>query len=388
MQAQDMKNVFCMKGGQGESSYLKNSKVQFRNLQMMLRALEETLDKVVLPHHGPGRLLLTAADLGCSCGRNTLVVADAIVQHMTKLCRRRGKGEHGDDAAADPEFCFYFSDLPSNDFNTLFGLLPHRGAASSGEGGRGRRHYFAAAVPGSFHDRLFPERSIDVFTSTFCLHWLSQVPEEVADKWSPAYNKEKVFVHGGSEETGAAYRRQFQSDMARFLRCRAAELKPGGAMFLVFLGRPSSAGPTDQGRSLSQFGAMFEESWRDLVGEGLIDGERMDSFNVPSYAATLEEFREVVDADGSFEVNRLELVMGSPLAVDDDDDDSHDRRAVGRTVANNQRSVFGPLVEAHIGKELADELFVRVQSRAEALDDELVDEMRVHIHIVCSLSLV
>uniref|UniRef100_I1PQN6 Jasmonate O-methyltransferase n=1 Tax=Oryza glaberrima TaxID=4538 RepID=I1PQN6_ORYGL len=132
-----MKNVFCMKGEQGESSYLKNSKVQFRNLQMMLRALEETLDKVVLPHHGPGRLLLTAADLGCSCGRNTLVVADAIVQHMTKLCRRRGKGEHGDDAAADPEFCFYFSDLPSNDFNTLFGLLPHRGAASSGEGAVG-----------------------------------------------------------------------------------------------------------------------------------------------------------------------------------------------------------------------------------------------------------
>uniref|UniRef100_A0A0D3G1C9 Jasmonate O-methyltransferase n=1 Tax=Oryza barthii TaxID=65489 RepID=A0A0D3G1C9_9ORYZ len=379
----DMKNVFCMKGEQGESSYLKNSKVQFRNLQMMLRALEETLDKVVLPHHGPGRLLLTAADLGCSCGRNTLVVADAIVQHMTKLCRRRGKGEHGDDAAADPEFCFYFSDLPSNDFNTLFGLLPHRGAASSGEGAVGG----GTTSPPPCLARSMT-RSIDVFTSTFCLHWLSQVPEEVADKWSPAYNKEKVFVHGGSEETGAAYRRQFQSDMARFLRCRAAELKPGGAMFLVFLGRPPSAGPTDQGRSLSLFGAMFEESWRDLVGEGLIDGERMDSFNVPSYAATLEEFREVVDADGSCEVNRLELVMGSPLAVDDDDDDSHDRRAVGRTVANNQRSVFGKLVEAHIGKELADELFVRVQSRAEALDDELVDEMRVHIHIVCSLSLV
>uniref|UniRef100_A0A0E0H756 Jasmonate O-methyltransferase n=1 Tax=Oryza nivara TaxID=4536 RepID=A0A0E0H756_ORYNI len=319
-----MKNVFCMKGGQGESSYLKNSKVQFRNLQMMLRALEETLDKVVLPHHGPGRLLLTAADLGCSCGRNTLVVADAIVQHMTKLCRRRGKGEHGDDAAADPEFCFYFSDLPSNDFNTLFGLLPHRGAASSGEGGRGR----------------------GTTSPPPCLARSMTVPEEVADKWSPAYNKEKVFVHGGSEETGAAYRRQFQSDMARFLRCRAAELKPGGAMFLVFLGRPSSAGPTDQGRSLSQFGAMFEESWRDLVGEGLIDGERMDSFNVPSYAATLEEFREVVDPDGSFEVNRLELVMGSPLAVDDDDDDSHDRRAVGRTVANNQRSVFASSVRS------------------------------------------
>ncbi|KAF0890988.1 hypothetical protein E2562_005097 [Oryza meyeriana var. granulata] len=373
-----MKNVLCMKGGQGESSYLNNSQAQSRNLQMMLHALEETLDKVQLPPRAPGKPLLTAADLGCSCGRNTLVVADAIVEHMTKLCRTsRGRdGDHADD----PEFCFYFSDLPSNDFNTLFGLLPQH-AASSDEGSR--RRYFAAAVPGSFHDRLFPERFINVFTSTYCLHWLSEVPKEVADRRSQAYNKGKVFVHGASEVTGAAYRRQFQSDMSRFLRCRAAELKPGGAIFLVFLGRPSSASPTDQGRSLNLFGAMFEESWRDLVDEGMIDGEKMDSFNVPSYAATLEEFREAVDADGSFEVNRLELVMGSRVAVDDEPDD---RRAVGRRVANNQRSIFGPLVEAHIGMALADVLFARVQSRAEARAVELVDEMRVHMHIVCSLT--
>jgi indole-3-acetate O-methyltransferase len=358
------------------------NKVQLRDLQMMLYALEETLDKIAIPPRGPGRLLLTAADLGCSCGRSSLVVADAIVQHMTKLCR--GRGKHVDAvAAADPEFWFYFSDLPSNDFNTLFSLLPPH-AASSGDGS-GRR-YFAAAVPGSFHDRLFPERSIDVFTSTFCLHWLSQVPDEVADTRSPAYNKGKVFVQGSSEETGTAYRRQFQSDMARFLRCRAAELKPGGAMFLVFVGRPSSAGPTDQGRSLNLLGTMFEESWRDLVDEGLIDGGRMDSFNIPSYAATLEEFRESVDADGSFAVNRLEHVMGGRLAVDDDPHD--DRCAVGRRVANNQRSIFGPLVEAHIGRALADELFVRMERRAEELSDELVDEMGVRFHILCSLSLV
>uniref|UniRef100_A0A0E0GY78 Jasmonate O-methyltransferase n=1 Tax=Oryza nivara TaxID=4536 RepID=A0A0E0GY78_ORYNI len=374
MQAHDVKNVFSMKGGQGESSYLKNSKAQLRDLQMMLYALEETLDKITIPPRGPGKLLLTAADLGCSCGRSSLVVADAIVHNMTnKLCR----GKHVDAAAADPEFCFYFSDLPRNDFNTLFNLLPPH-AASSGDGS-GRR-YFAAAVPGSFHDRLFPERSIDVFTSTFSLHWLSQVPDEVTDTRSPAYNKGKVFVQGSSEETGAAFRRQFQSDMARFLRCRAAELKPGGAMFLVFVGRPSSASPTDLGRSFNLLGAMFEESWCDLVDEGLIDG----GLNIPSYAATLEEFREAVDADGSFAVNRLEHVMGSRLAVDDD---PHDRRAVGRRVANNQRSIFGPLVEAHVGRALTDELFARMERRAEELSNELVDEMGVH-YIVCSLSLV
>ncbi|BAS97509.1 Os06g0322000 [Oryza sativa Japonica Group] len=111
----------------------------------------------------------------------------------------------------------------------------------------------------------------------------------------------------------------------------------------------------------------------------------MDSFNIPSYAATLEQFREAVNADGSFAVNQLEHVMGSRLAVDDD---PHDRRAVGRRVANNQRSIFRTLVEAHIGRALADELFVRMERRAGELAEELGDEMGVHFHIVCSLSLV
>lgn len=158
----DMKTVFCMEGGQGEASYMNNSQVQSRNFQMMLHVLKETLDRVQLPRR-PERLL-TAADLGCSCGQNTLVVADVIVQHMTESYLARGH--------AAPEFCFYFSDLPSNDFNTLFHLLPDYTGAGDGTG---RRRYFGAGVPGSFHDRLFPERFIKVFTSTFSLHWLSQV---------------------------------------------------------------------------------------------------------------------------------------------------------------------------------------------------------------------
>ena len=84
------------------------------------------------------------------------------------------------------------------------------------------------------------------------------------DKGSLAYNKGKVFVHGASEATGAAYRRQFQSDLARFLRCRAAELKRGGAMFLLCLGRPSSMAPTDQGSLGILLGDLFQ-SGRDRV---------------------------------------------------------------------------------------------------------------------------
>uniref|UniRef100_A0A0D9ZS35 Jasmonate O-methyltransferase n=1 Tax=Oryza glumipatula TaxID=40148 RepID=A0A0D9ZS35_9ORYZ len=375
-QQQDFKNVFCMEGGQGESSYINNSQSQSRNLKMMLYALEETLDKIQLPRHRPGnKPLLTAADLGCSCGQNTLLIADVIVDHMTD----KSFGSKDDDGL---EFCFYFSDLPSNDFNTLFHLLPQQ-AAAAGRDGRQSRRYFAAAVPGSFHDRLFPERSINVFTSTFSLHWLSQVPKRVAEKQSPAYNKGKVFVHGASEETGTAYQRQFRSDMMRFLHCRAAEMKPGGAIFIVSLGRLSSTrGPTEQGYIYEVYCSMFEDSLRDLIEEEMVDGEKMDNFNVPLYAATVEEFKEAVDADGSFKINQLELVMGSPPVVDD----PANRGVVGRMVANYMRALFGPLVNTHIGGAMADELFIRMQRRAEIRAEELVDEM-CFAHILCSLSL-
>uniref|UniRef100_A0A0D9XRC2 Jasmonate O-methyltransferase n=1 Tax=Leersia perrieri TaxID=77586 RepID=A0A0D9XRC2_9ORYZ len=337
----------------------------------MLHALEETLDKIQVPRQLGKKPLPTAADLGCSCGQNTLVIAD--------LCGTCRDSTDRDDTVitVDPEFCFYFSDLPSNDFNTLFHLLPDNDDSSGVGGGRS---YFAAAVPGSFHGRLFPERSINLFTSTFSLHWLSQVPEEVADKQSVAYNKGKVFVHDASVAMGETYRRRFQSDIARFLRCRATELKHGGVVFLICLGRPSSYDSTKTKALL--YGAMFEESWRDLIKEGMVDGKKMDSFNVPVYAATIEEFRDIIDVDGSFRINRLELVMGSPPVVNN----PKDRHAIGLTVAKYLRSLLGPLVVAHVGRALADELFIRVQRHAEARAEALVGEMRFP-HIVCSLSL-
>nr|CAB3488596.1 unnamed protein product [Digitaria exilis] len=343
---------------------------------MVVDVLKETLDTIRLPP-SPERLL-TAADLGCSC--NTLFVADVIVDHMTDTYTSIGH--------APPEFSFYFSDLPSNDFNTLFRLLPdqQQPTAAGRTGDHRRRRYFAAGVPGSFYDRLFPENSINAFTSTFSVHWLSQVPREVMDTKSKAYNKGKVFVHGTSEATAAAYKRQFQSDMANFLRCRAAELKRGGAMFLLCLGRPATADPTDQGRVRLLYGTLFEDSWSDLVSEGVMEQDTMDSFNVPLYAPTLEEVREAVDdAGGAFRINRLEMVTGSPPVVVDGGGDD-DPAAVGRTVANNVRSFVGALVDAHVGKAMADELFDRLRRRAEGRARELMAELRLP-HVVCSLSL-
>ncbi|KAK6132983.1 hypothetical protein DH2020_033274 [Rehmannia glutinosa] len=357
-----LERLLSMKGGRGESSYLNNSQAQGEHARSTLHLLRETLDGMRL---SSPEFPFVVADLGCSCGSNTLNTMDFIINHMTKRYK---------DAGLDPpEFSAFFSDLPSNDFNTLFHLLPPSD---------GHRSYFAAGVPGSFHRRLFPAKSVDFFYSAFSLHWLSQIPDVVLDERSTAYNKGRIFIHGANESTVYPYRKQFQSDLGRFLSSRSKELKCGGSMFLVCLGRTSSD-PTDQGGAGLLFGTHFQDAWEDLVHEGLITSEQRDKFNIPVYAPSLEEFKEVVEADGSFIINKLQVIRGgSPLVVNHPDDAAE----IGGALANTCRSVTGVLVDAHIGDRLSDELFSRVASRAMSQAEDLLEQLQF-FHVVASLSL-
>ncbi|GMJ10375.1 hypothetical protein HRI_004706700 [Hibiscus trionum] len=220
--------------------------------------------------------------------------------------------------------------VTSNDFNTLFQLLPplvKNGGSRTEEclASNGHWSYFAAGVPGSFYRRLFSSRSIYVFHSTFSLHWLSHMSGTVLDKRLTTYNKGRVFIHGASESTANAYRKQFQTDLAEFMRARSIEMMRGGSMFLVYLGR-TSLNPTDQGGAGLLFGTHFQDAWDDLFQE------------------------------------------------------------IGRALANSCRSVFGVLVDAHIGDKLSEELFLRVASRGTSHAKELLEQLQFY-HIVASLSL-
>ncbi|CAK9309588.1 unnamed protein product [Citrullus colocynthis] len=370
-----LERMLSMKGGKGETSYANNSQAQAQHARSMLHLLKETLDGV---HLNSPELPFVVVDLGCSCGSNTIYIVDVIIKHIIKRFEAL--------AVEPPEFTAFFSDLPGNDFNTLFQLLPplatYGGSMEECLAADNHRSYFAAGVPGSFYRRLFPVRSIDVFHSAFSLHWLSQVPETVVDARSTAYNRGRVFIHGANEAAATAYRKQFQTDLAGFLWARAHELKRGGSMFLVCLGR-TSLDPTDQGGAGLLFGTHFQDAWDDLVQEGLISNEKRDSFNIPVYAPSLQDFKEVVEADGSFSINKLEVFKGgSPLVVNQPDNAAE----VGRALANSCRSVSGVLVDAHIGDRLSEELFSRVERRATNHAKDLLEKLQF-FHIVASLSL-
>lgn len=99
------------------------------------------------------------------------------------------------------------------------------------------------------------------------------------------------------------------------------------------------------------------------------------------YASSVQDFKEVVEANGSYKINKLELFKGgSPLVVNQPDDPAE----VGRALTNSCRSVAGVLVEAHIGEELSEELFSRVERRGTKHAGETLEQIQFY-HIVASL---
>lgn len=81
-------------------------------------------------------------ELGCSIGPNTF----SAMQHVVEVLKENFKNN-------TPEYQIFFNDHVTNDFNTLFLLLPID------------RSYYVYRVPGLFHGRLFP--SIDTFCTLF-----------------------------------------------------------------------------------------------------------------------------------------------------------------------------------------------------------------------------
>lgn len=167
-----------MSGGESDASYARNSQSQahvFNFCELILYSAFREVKK--LPAPGPGVPALRVADLGCATGDNTLNA----VKSMLDLVRTR----YHELARPDrefPEVEVFFSDLPSNDFNTLFRQLPPLQAGGSGVSlkdfrrSASKRIYFAGGVPGSFFkERLFPSKSMHIISSFSALHWLSEV---------------------------------------------------------------------------------------------------------------------------------------------------------------------------------------------------------------------
>ncbi|KAJ0094161.1 hypothetical protein Patl1_15233 [Pistacia atlantica] len=214
-------NSYSTYEGNGPYSYAENSYYQRKASEIAQEIIcQEIINKLDIKQVFHSGLFhsFCIADFGCATGPNAFLADQAIIEAVELKLK---SGEEGQNAA---EFQVFFNDHVSNDFNTLFKLLPPE------------RRYCAAGVPGSFHDRLFPKASLPIAYSSFALHWLSNMPKEVKDKTSKAWNGGRIHYTSERREVLQAYSDQFAEDLARFLAARAQELMGGGLMALIFPG--------------------------------------------------------------------------------------------------------------------------------------------------------
>ncbi|KAK2990139.1 hypothetical protein RJ640_007541 [Escallonia rubra] len=329
-----MEEAIAMNGGDGPNSYTQNSKFQEqgsdRAKALLSNSIQEFLDIQ------ESLQVFSIADLGCSVGPNTF----SCVQTITKAVRLKYKA-HSPKLEV-PEFHVFFNDNVTNDFNTLFKALPVD------------RHYMAAGVPGSFYGRLFPKASMNFIHSSYSLHWLTKVPEEVLEEASPACNKGRITYVLSSCEVVKAFTSQFLSDMEAFFSARSLEMERCGLMALLIPCRPEGTLPSDS--IFCQFFECLSGALKDLVKEGLVTKALVDSFNLPIYIPDASELKKAITSNKHLELLKMEEVYFPPMLTSPEE-----VLACSRHV----RAAMEGILCNHFGSQIMDQLFEKYSEKLE-----------------------
>ncbi|MCE0482075.1 hypothetical protein HAX54_040466 [Datura stramonium] len=318
------------------------------------------------------------ADLGCSSGPNTLMVVSEIIDIIDATCQKMGN--------SFPELRISLNDLPGNDFNDIFRSLPEFFHKIKEE--KGSENCYVAGVAGSFYGRLFPLKSLHFVHSSSSLHWLSQVPLGLGTNARTSLNKGKLYIsHTSPSDVINAYVSQFQNDFSSFLRSRSLEMVPGGRMLLSMMGR-SSIDPTIEDGCYYQW-ELLAHALSTLVSKGLVEEEKIDSFNAPYYAPCPEELEIAVEKEGSFMINRIEAfeIEWDASVSSNSSTQCGDMKILlsrGQQVAKTIRAVVESMVENHFGNEIMDDLF---SVYGDLVDDYIYKKRAVYVNLVVSLTL-
>ncbi|KAL6011381.1 hypothetical protein ACLOJK_001827 [Asimina triloba] len=401
-------HVLHMNGGYGDTSYAQNSKIQNKIISIAKPITEEAIVGLcgsVWPKS------LGIADLGCSSGPNTLLVISEIID---VIHQRQAVLNY----SSTPELRVYLNDLPANDFNSVFQSLPAFYNKLRKEKGANFGPCFIAGVPGTFYGRLFPTQSLHFVHSSSSLHWLSQaifelrwsaflrltlesiplalgclVPPELNKGANPPLNRGKIFISTTSPPSVfKAYLEQFQRDFSVFLMSRSEEVIPGGRMVFSFVGRRATDPSTEE--SCHQW-ELLAQALNAMVLDGVIEEEKVDSFNAPYYSPSLEELTCEIEKQGSFMLDRFESY---PVDWDASDLNGNDYSSSsagtgrqkstaanlsrGQRVSKTIRAVVESMLVDHFGEDAMDGLFQRY---SQIVDQRLSESTGKYVNVVISL---
>jgi hypothetical protein len=332
-------------GMKGAGYYDRHSGAQLASIQALQDWVEDAVANVPLPASPQP---VTVLDLGSSEGRNAVQGMATIVAGL----RRRSR---------QPLQTIY-SDLASNNFNQLFANLE-----AARRAGLFPEEVYPAAVGGSFYGPLLPPGSVHLATCFNSVQWLDRLPQvplpdAVVYRRTHPHRPELA----ASPRVTAAFIRQAERDLVRFLEGRAQELVPGGKLLLA------SPGDTDEARVSDGIGDVLNDACLDLVAAGRLTQEEYERLTMPCYWRTVAELLAPLErADsplyGTFAVERAEA-LEAPTPFNVEFRRGGDVAAYAAAYTGFLRAISEPVVQAALNQPegatvTVDRLYERVRAR-------------------------
>ena len=107
--------------------------------------------------------------------------------------------------------------------------------------------------------------------------------------------------------------------------------------------------------------------------QGVVEQEKVDAYNVPFYAPSMEEVEEEVRREGSF---RLDYAQTYEISLSS----SGDAREDGRTVSMAIRAIQESMLSHHFGADVVDALFHRYTDRVtESMERQEVKSLQIGV---------
>ncbi|TQE09971.1 hypothetical protein C1H46_004393 [Malus baccata] len=159
------------------------------------------------------------------------------------------------------------------------------------------------------------------------------------------------------------YLEQFKKDFRVFLRSQAEELVPGRSMVFITLGSTKSHDPLS-------IWEVVGLKLNNMVLEGLIEEEKLDTFNMPLYFPTTKEAEDVIEAEGFFTLQSLEVFKNDWDSYIKHADSGLDKKARAAVLATEIRAVVEPILATQFGEVAMDDLFRR-------FEEDVLDHMEM-----------
>ncbi|KAJ0112243.1 hypothetical protein Patl1_01824 [Pistacia atlantica] len=120
------------------------------------------------------------------------------------------------------------------------------------------------------------------------------------------------------------------------------------------------------------------------LSKGVVEESKLDTFNIPMYAPSLEEVRHVIQREESYYINLLETFELSWDAGSNNGENSLEGKYTrGKQVAMKFRPVVEPILVSHFGNDILDGLFQRLSIR---VADCMEKGLGVHTNVIISLT--